>query len=47
MTDDVPSICLKRRSRLVRSLFGERDDLDDACEETDGYCAYCHSRIAA
>ncbi|WP_251329593.1 hypothetical protein [Haloplanus pelagicus] len=46
MTDDVPSICLKRRSAPFRWLFGERDDLADACEETDGYCAYCHSRIA-
>jgi hypothetical protein len=47
MTDDVPSICLKRRSAPLRWLFGERDHLDDICEETDGYCAYCHSRIAA
>jgi hypothetical protein len=46
MADDVPTICLKRRWKPIRMLFGERDDLADVCEETDGYCAHCHSRIA-
>lgn len=46
MSDDVPSLCRKRRGILMRYLFGERDDLADVCEETDGYCAGCHSRIA-
>lgn len=42
---DVPRICRKRRGRLALLLWGERDDLEDACEEEDGYCAGCHSRF--
>jgi hypothetical protein len=41
----VPQICLKRRAKPLRYVFGEREDLAEVCEETDGYCAYCHSRI--
>jgi len=46
VTDDVPSICMKRRFVLFRWLFGEYDDLEDRCEQDGGYCSYCHSRIA-
>lgn len=46
MSEDVPAICLKRRGFFARLLFGKREDLEAACEEEDGYCAHCHSRIA-
>lgn len=44
--DSVPDACLKRRGAWLRKLIGERDDIEEVCEENDeGYCAYCHSRI--